>query len=159
MTNFPTLYQPATEANINEVVNVENNSLQQLQTGVKPFAPNYMTQAARRHNETTVTTFYTFPTTAHLWSATLAFTIVTAPAYTPGITKCFADLSTGSGIALLTVELGVAAVNDHDSNTVAVGFNGIPVAAGDTLVLNINNGTTVPNLNQQATAIVGFATP
>jgi len=158
--DFPLLYAPATNVDITQVVNEQANTLQQLQTGVKPLAPNFQTALARRHNETSTQLFFTFPAAAHIWSAVLSFTIVTNGAYAPGITKCFADLTTGvSNLGLLTLELGVANVSDHDSNAVSNIWNGLAVALNDTLILNINNGTTIANLNQQASCIVGYSIP
>lgn len=157
--DFPLLYSPATNTDIIQVVNEQANTLAQLQAGVKPLAPNFQTALARRHNETSPQLVFSFPAAAHIWSAVLTFTIVTNSTFTPAITKCFADLSTGSNLGLLTLELGVANVNDHDSNAVSNIWNGLAVAQNDTLILNINNATTIANLNQQASCIVGFSIP
>jgi hypothetical protein len=93
------------------------------------------------------TVFYTFLQRGRIYSAFISFAAGTDNSYTAAVTQLYARVSTAiGGINLGTVRLVVVTANDHDSDT--NNFTGpdagIPVEAGEELLLDLNNGSPIP---------------
>lgn len=108
------------------------------------------------------TAFYTFAKSGRLFAAEISFAVGTNASYAASVTQLYAEVSTLSGLNLGTVELAVAgasqAVNGQGGLTLPDA--GVPVAAGDKLRLDVNNGATLGTGGvMRATCEVFFTIP
>lgn len=96
-------------------------------------------------NSQAATAFYTFPKAARLFTAGLAYAVGSDATFAGSVDQFYARLSTASGLVLCSVQLVICTASDHDSDTDdwSGPDTGVPVAAGDQLVLDVNNGAPV----------------
>jgi hypothetical protein len=97
-------------------------------------------------NSQPATAFYTFAEAGRLFTAGLAFAVGSDASFTStAVDQFYARLSTASGLVMCSIQLAICAPSDHDSDTDdwAGPDTGVPVAAGDQLVLDVNNGAPV----------------
>jgi hypothetical protein len=91
------------------------------------------------------TAFYTFPQAGRLFAAEISFAVGTNASYSASVTQLYATVSTLSGLNLGTVELAVAAPSQavNGQGGLTLPDAGVPVAAGDKLRLDVNNGASL----------------
>ncbi len=126
--------------------------------GVPPAVPALQSAQRTRQGATQVT-FKTFGGAGRLWGVSLSYALQTDGTGPGAATQFFADIETGSGTTLAVVELGVSAANQAVNGQDGGSFNGLPIANGDTLVLNVNNGNAVTHCFQRASCLALFSIP
>jgi hypothetical protein len=121
-------------------------------TGLRSFSEVNGSAAASPY------TIHTFGANGRLWYAHLSAAVATSSAYSGGLSGVFAELSTGSGLVLGVIELSIGAAGVSDSGNGDMSIGGLPVASGDTLLLNVNNGTSITDafIRSSAMALVSF---
>ncbi len=103
---------------------------------------------------------HTFAAASRLWALHLSFACATDASYTPALANVYAELKTGSGLALTLVELAVSDVKQAINGDSDQGyFNPIPVAAGNTLLLDVNNGAGVLGATLRASCSILYSSP
>lgn len=136
-------------------------------SGAAPFVPNLKSVSSRQKGPG-VYNLLTFPsiggvlTFYRLWNAVISLAAGSNNSYNAGITQMYGELRTGSGISLGIVELciggataGSTPMNANPAPCV-VNHNGVEVESGDTLILDVNNGVTITNLNLRASASLSY---
>jgi hypothetical protein len=91
------------------------------------------------------TVFYTFPSAGRIFACELTFTFGTNNAYAVGVQQLYARVTTASGIILGTVRLTatVPSQSGNGQGGITAPESGIPVAKGDQLIFDVNNGVTL----------------
>lgn len=135
------------------------NLLNQIQTaGAQPFVPNMHSASATLKNPAgSPYNIHTFTAASRVWGATVSSGISTTSG--SGSTSAYALVRTGGGVVLAIVELTVAGTTAYDSDTAVVSIPGIPVANGDTLILDVNNAVGIGGGTARASCTVLFSTP
>lgn len=134
----------------------------QIQTfGAQPFVPNQESTHLRGKNELgSPYTVYTFPQNARLWTVQLTYAIASNNAYAGGTTQASAGLTLRSGLDLSIVEVSLGStVGESDSNGDRGNWNGLPIAQGDIITLDVNQGTSVTGVTQRASCIITYSLP
>ena len=127
--------------------------------GSPPAVPNCQSAQALRRALSGAGTFFTFTAPARIWTVLLSYTVISGASFTP-TAKFAATITTGlAALPLAVVELGLGAANHEDSDTCPVSYNGLPLVAGDSLILTINGGVTVAGADQEASAVVLYSIP
>jgi len=107
-----------------------------------------------------VVPFFTFPKAARIWTVTLSYVITSNASYSLATSRTYARIVTDPGLVTLAiVNLGIANQNQHSEGQSEPPLTGLPVTEGESLVLDVNGGTTVPQMNQQASAVVLYSIP
>lgn len=132
---------------------------QEAQTlGGPPFVPQLKSATVVRQS-VAVTPFFTFPSAGRIWAIDLSYFITTNNSYAVSTSQTYAALETGSGKSLAIVELGASNPNQGFGGQSTKPLNGLPIVAGDTLILDVNNGAVISNLNQRASVVVLYSVP
>lgn len=108
------------------------------------------------------TVFYTFTSAGRLFAAEISFAVGTNASYAASVTQLYAQISTLSGLFLGTVELCVSGAAQAVSGRggLSLPSAGVPVAAGDKLRLDVNNGVSLGTGGvMRATCEVFFTIP
>lgn len=160
--NAAGLAKDSSLATINSTLGIpaQNSTVQGVANAVNALQPTMLSASLLRSGAGT-TTVITFPSTSRIWAVHLSFAAATSNTYAAGtITNLFAQLSTGSGLALTVVELivsGPTQVDNSDSDLVFT--SGLAVNGGDTLQLNVNGGTVLSNGAMRASCTALYSTP
>lgn len=102
----------------------------------------------------------TFTAPARIWTVVLSYAIRTDSAFAPGTAGVFAAVETLiGGLTLATVNLGLAAPSTQANGQSEPPIPGIPVTQGESVILDVNGGTDIPNLLQFAGAIIFYSIP
>lgn len=126
--------------------------------GVPPAIPNCQAAQQLQANAAGAGLFFTFTAPGRIWQVLLAYTITSNNSFALATTRTVATITAGT-LPLAVVQLGVAGPDQADSGVSEPSYGGLPVVAGTSLTLNINNGLIVANLDQQASAIVLYSIP
>lgn len=137
-----------------------------LQTGAPPFVPSLQAATVVRQ-AVAVTKFFTFPSAGRIWSVALSYFTTTNASYSISTSQTYAAVETtppasdnlSIALTLGIVELGAADPNQGFSGQSNLSFNGLPVPAGTGLMLDVNAGSLIANLNQRASAVVLYSIP
>lgn len=154
------LGSPAQDANLLAL-------LQQLSNfGAQPFVPNLKSAPILRASEgQSPYILATFPSPGRIWTAMLSFSAATNNSYNAAVSQMYAQLITGSGIVLAVSEISVggAAAGSTPSTSGPgnsnVQHNGMPVKANDTILLDVNAGQRITNLQMRASGAVNYSIP
>lgn len=104
--------------------------------------------------------FFTFPGPGRIWAVSLAYTVSSLSTFTgPPVFLASFIQTVLSGLPLAAVELSLSAALQNENGTGAPPLPGLPVVGGESLTLNINGGTVVPGVNQEASAFVLYSIP
>jgi hypothetical protein len=125
--------------------------------GAQPFVPGLQSANSLRKGAQVATAFYTFTANARIWRVGLQYSACAYTGYT-GPNSFFSTVSTGGGVTLAVVELSLGTLGQIQGNDPAA-LPGLPVLSGDTLLLNVNNNTTVTDTSQRASVTVLFSVP
>lgn len=111
-----------------------------LRLGGTPQSADVLNQGAQA-----ATPFYTFTKAARIHAAGLTFSVSTDASYTAATQQLYARVTTQSGLVLCHVQLSVSGPtqNEPGADRFKAPEAGVPVAAGDKLLLDVNNGTIV----------------
>ena len=129
--------------------------------GVPGAVPN-LTGASLFQQNVSQPTVVTLPAAGRIWAVVLAYVITSNATFALSTIRTVASVQLavpGPNLVLAVVQLGVANPNQHDSGTDRASFPGLPVQAGVSVQLNVNNGNVVANLDQQASVSVLYSTP
>jgi hypothetical protein len=97
---------------------------------------------------------------SRIWALHLSFAAATLAAYAAGITQLYAELKTGSGLALTVIELAVAAASQAENGDSDLVFTaGLNVPAADTLILDVNNNVALTNGTLRASCTALYSSP
>jgi len=105
------------------------------------------------------TAFFTFPKAAKIWGSHLSYAVGANSAYAAGNSQFYARVKTQSGFIMCTIELAVSDASQDPNGDGDPTFPGVPVAAGDKLQLDVNNGVTVAGVVQRASVVVFYSIP
>jgi hypothetical protein len=127
--------------------------------GISAAVPNLLGASLFQQN-VSQPTIVTLPGAGRVWEVILSYAITSNASYAASTSRTVAAVSTGTaGLVLATIQLAVANPNQHDSASLAVAYPGLPLTGGDSLHLNVNNGTVITNLDQQASVSVLYSVP
>ena len=104
--------------------------------------------------------FFTFPGPGRIWAVSLAYTVSSQSTFAGGPVFLASFIQTVlSGLPLAAVELSLSAALQNENGTGAPPIPGLPVVGGESLTLNINGGSAVPGVVQEASAFVLYSIP
>jgi hypothetical protein len=103
--------------------------------------------------------FFTFPAAGRIWTVVLSYAITSNNSFSLATSRNFAAIQTASSLTLAIVQLGVAGADQAANGQSEPPLNGLPLTQGDSLILNVNGGVVVNNLDQQASAVVLYSIP
>lgn len=127
--------------------------------GVPPAVPNCLGGSVFQ-NAVGFQLIVTMPQAGRVWMVALSYVITSNNSFAPATARTIARIETvTAALPLMPIQLGVAGPNQHDSDTQAVVLPGLPVVEGEVIRLNVNNGNVIPNLDQQASAVVLYSIP
>lgn len=107
-----------------------------------------------------VVPMFTFPAAGRIWIVVLSYALTSNNSFSLATARTVAAVQTvTSGLTLAVVQLGVGNANQHSEGTCPIAFPGLPVVRGETVRLSVNNGTSVPQLDQQASATMLYSIP
>lgn len=130
-----------------------------LSAGVPPAVQNAAGYAKlNADHSASPYTFHTFAASSRLWGVHLTLALYKdSSAVSPA--QAYGSVKTGSGIFLTVAEAAISGPNTNDSDDCDLAFPGIAVAAGDTLILDVNGGTGISNGGIRASAVVIASMP
>lgn len=127
--------------------------------GVPAAVPNCQGASLLQQNVSTPTVI-TFAQAGRLWFFDLSYTITSNNSFAISTVRTVATLSLSpSGLILATVQLGVADPNQADSGGKASVLPGLPLVGGESVILSVNGGNVITNLDQQASCSVLYSYP
>lgn len=127
--------------------------------GVPAAVPNCQSAKTLLHN-IGLQTFFTFPAAGRIWQVVLTYTITANASFSLASVRTYAQvLLSPSGLTLAVVNLGVSGASEHAEGQSEPPVTGLPVTSGQSLVCDVNNGAVVPQLDQQASAVVLYSVP
>jgi hypothetical protein len=133
-------------------------SFAQLQTGVPPAVPNYQTGDAILQGPTgSPFTLFTMTADGRIWAALVTMSMGSTGG--AGSNHGYARVYTSGGKTLALVELCVVGNPDKDSGVVGIGFNGIPIVNGASVLLDVNGGATITGVTIRGSGLVGVSMP
>lgn len=149
----------ATGTAIQTAVNASTSAINNLPANLQPVMNG--ASVLRQGTPGSPYTLQTFLQSSRIWAVILSLFAGTTAAYAAGITNIFAEvLLPTAGVPLSIVELGVSSAGQIISDTAPVAFAaGLQANPGDTIQLNVNNGTALANGNIRASAIAIYSTP
>lgn len=128
------------------------------QMGVPPFIPLLLSaQALQIGPSGSPDTLVAFSNPGRIWACHLSFAIATNTGHS-GTDQAYARLITGAN-TLTVVEVAASGTTGTDSGDSDLVFNGLPTAQGDTIKLDVNNGTTITGAIFRASAVVLYSSP
>lgn len=129
--------------------------------GQPPAALNLQPAQALRRAPGGSGLFFTFPAPSRIWVVILSYAVSSLGTYAAGtVTKLAAFVQTQIvAIPLAAVELSLSAPDQNEHDTSSPPLPGLPVQQGDSVILNINGGTVVAGVIQEASAVVLYSTP
>ena len=127
--------------------------------GVPAAVPNC--QGANLLNQPPSTpTLITFTAAGRLWFFDLAFDVQSNTSYGTTTSHLFAQLILSpTNVVIATVGLGVSGNQQLDSGGKASVMPGLPFTLGESVILSVNGGATVPNVAQHASCSVLYSYP
>lgn len=140
-------------AQTNDVISSLPTNLQSM--GVPPFVPGIKSAAAVQMSPgTSPQTLVTFSQDGELWYASLSFSVSTDSTFasTDGPFAYLYLQSTGE--ILLACQLAINGPGQSETANQNLSFGGIVVSSGDSILVNINNGTSVADAFIRAGAVV-----
>jgi hypothetical protein len=127
--------------------------------GSPAAVPNCLSAQALRRSLVGAGQFFSFTHPGRIWTVLLSYMVVSDNTFTP-VAKFAATIQTTiGGLPLAVVELALGNINHENSGTCPVIYSGLPITGGDGLTLTINGGTTVPGVQQEASAVVLYSIP
>jgi hypothetical protein len=128
--------------------------------GVPGAVPNCQGASLFQQGTGSIPPIVTFSGAGRIWMVTLAYVITSNASFTLSTVRTVAAVQTVvNPLVLVPIQLGVGNPNREAWQTVPVLFPGLPVVKGETLILNINNGVVVPQLDQQCSVSVLYSIP
>ncbi len=129
-------------------------------TGVPSFIPALQSAyAVNAQPGSTPLTMFTFPQAGRIWALHLSYAMASNSSYSGTITsQAYALVKAGSTI-LTVIEIALGGPSTNDSGDSDMVINGLPVPAGTALILDINNGASISNVAQRASAVVLYSIP
>ena len=116
----------------------------QMTVGIPPNVPAITAMdALNKAPGDSPVTVYTFTAPGRVWGVELSLTAAASAAFSGGWNRIFAVAQIDNTTPLAAIELALNAADQIANDTVYVPFNGLAVAQGQPLVLNINGGTAV----------------
>lgn len=105
-------------------------------------------------------TLGTFSAAGRIWTVVLSFSARTDSAFAPGTAGVYASVLTNiGGLTLATVNLGISAPSQVANGQSEPPIPGIPVRLGESVLLDVNNAVTVPDLLLLTSAVVFYSIP
>jgi hypothetical protein len=128
--------------------------------GVPSAVPNCLGAALFQQTAASTPTIVTLPESGRIWLVDLSYVITSNNSFSLATSRTVCAVQAAvSGLTLATIQLGVSGPNQHDSGQKATGFPGLPLVKGESLILNVNNGNVVTDLDQQASVSVLYSIP
>lgn len=127
--------------------------------GVPPAVINCQSAQIIQQN-VGIPTFFTFTNPGRIWTVVLSYVITSNASFFLSTVRTFALVTTAiSGTTLAIANIGVAGPSQHAEAICEPNIPGLPVVKGESLALSVNGGTTVPQLDQQASVLVLYSIP
>lgn len=153
-----TLGAPAQNSTVSGLASGGTIAQEAQQRGIPPAVPS-LSSAQRTRQGVSQVAFKTFGGAGRIWRVRLASSVASDNTFSGAPAQLIHDIETGSGTTLAVAELSISgplqSVPGGDSDL----FNGLPIANGDTLILNVNNGVSVSGVTQRASALVLYSIP
>jgi len=128
--------------------------------GVPGAVPNLLGAALFQQGTSGIPTIVTFTAPGRVWMVILSYVITSNATFSLSTVRTVAAVQTAvTPLVLATIELGVANPNREAWDSMATPYPGLPVQAGESLHLNLNNGVVIPQLDQQASVSVLYSIP
>jgi hypothetical protein len=128
--------------------------------GIPSAAVNLQSAQALRRAAGGGGVFFTFPAPGRIWVSTLAYTVSSLSSFSGAPVPLAAFIQTViSGLPLAGVELSLSAPLQNEAGSSSPPGPGLPVVRGESLTLNINGGSPVPGVIQEASAFVLYSIP
>jgi hypothetical protein len=128
--------------------------------GAPPYVPNILSVSGTRLTAAgSPYTLITFGAKSRIWYAVLSLAVATDTVYAGGLAGIFSQMQLGSGPVLLASEAAIGGPGQNSSNTSVLSMGGIIVNAADTLVLNVNNGTSITDCFIRVSIVALYTTP
>ncbi len=139
---------------------INSNTGDALTQGVPPGVPNVASAKHLFGNYTgSPYTLITFTAPTRIWAASLSFAVSTNNSFSGATTNIYAQLITLSGITLEIVELSITSMNQSADQHGDLPLNGLSFAAGDGVLLDVNNATGVTNAVMRSSGFILYSTP
>lgn len=127
--------------------------------GIPPFVPGLQSESLLLQGPS-ITPYYTFPKNARIWGGSITASMATNGSFSTGTpTPMYAKVRTGTQTVLAMTQLILAASAGDSNGGSDRTFPGLAAAAGDTLVLDVNNNVTPTNADISASCTVLFSVP
>jgi hypothetical protein len=150
-----TLGTPAQSADVTTTLPANIQSM-----GAPPYVKNMQTAGVSQVAPTSSTSLVTFSGAGRIWYVSLSLAVSASSSYS-GTNGEFAqiEINTSPDTVLLdceccTNDAGATMSSNHD-----LALSGFPVASGDEVFINVNNGTTVSDVLIRASAVVYYSIP
>lgn len=117
------------------------NQQTQLTVGVPPGVPNIASASSLQQSvNSSPITFYTFTGAGRIWDVSLTAALATGSTYASGRQAAYVQVLAGA-VVLEVLELAITDPDQLDSDHGDLSMNGLEVANGTQLILDINGGT------------------
>lgn len=128
--------------------------------GVPAAVPNCKGASLFQRNVGTWTIF-TFPAAGRIWLVDMSYVITSNASFSQPTARTVAvvNFTVNASLSLAPIQLGIAGPGQHDSGQKAIPLPGLPVVQGESLILVLNGGNPVTNLDQQASVSVLYSLP
>lgn len=132
-----------------------------LYPGVPAAVPNCKSAQILHQGVSTPVPFFTFPAAGRIWAVSLSYVITSNPSFTLATARTYAVVTVSPASITLpgAIDLGVAGPKQVTNAQSQLSLPGLPVTAGQSLILSVNGGALVANLDQQASAVVLYSIP
>jgi hypothetical protein len=145
-----------TPAQTGDVITTLPANIQTL--GAPPYVPNMATVGQSQITPAdSPVSLKTFGSAGRLWYAAISL-VAACSSTAPTASGIFAQLSNGAQI-LLGCETAIAAASQVSQSDQNIAFGGFPIASGDTVELNLNNGNTVTDVFIRASVVLYYSIP
>lgn len=128
-------------------------------TLAQPAVPNMRFASLINQGPAAAAAIVTPAANYRLWSVWLSFAAGSDASYTNSLSQFFASVEDPAGQVLAGIELALLTANQLANDSISLPMPGIPIVAGDAVVLNVNGGTGVTNTSQRAAGGVMYSMP
>jgi len=128
--------------------------------GVPGAVPNLQGASLIQRGSPASYNMVTFPAAGRVWMVILSYVITSNATFSLSTVRTVAAVQLViNPLVLATIQLGVANPNREAWQALSIPYPGLPVTAGETVQLNLNNGVVIPQLDQQASVSVLYSIP
>lgn len=133
----------------------------QMAIGIPPYIPGLDSASEARMSATdSPYTLVTMPAAGRLWFATLSYGVATESGYDLGGNDPAARIYINSDTrTILLAQAVIAQAGQNAQADQGLGFGGLPLAEGDVIGADVNGGSEITNVSQNASTVVLYSIP